>query len=86
VKVNADGGSASVRVSTTSGCAWTATSNNAWIIVTSGSSGTASGTVTFSVSGNQNNKRNGSLTVAGRNVKVEQDESDDDDDDDDDDD
>lgn len=72
--VSAAGGSASVSVSTTSACAWTASSNTAWITITSGSSGTGNGTVTFSVARNDGKKRNGSLTVAGRNARVEQDD------------
>jgi hypothetical protein len=42
--------------------------------VTSGAIGTGNGTVTFNVSSNDGKKRTGSVTVAERNVKIEQDE------------
>src|SRR6185503_14084948 len=41
----ANGGTGSVTVTTTNGCSWTATSNAAWILITSGISGSSSGTV-----------------------------------------
>jgi hypothetical protein len=71
-KVNKDGGTLSVTVSTDSGCAWTAASNTSWIAIISGASGTGDGTVTFNVEKNDGKKRTGTLTVAGRNAKVEQ--------------
>lgn len=69
---NAPGGTGTVAVTTSSGCAWTATSNDAWITVTSGASGTGNGAVTFSVAPNTGRDRKGNLTVAGRNVSVDQ--------------
>jgi hypothetical protein len=48
-------------------------SNDSWITVTSGASGTGNGTVTFSYTANTGNRdREGTLTVAGRNATVEQ--------------
>ena len=72
VEVDAPGGTGSIAVSTMSGCAWTASSDDSWITITSGSSGTGSGTVTYSVARNDGRSRDGSLTVAGRNFRVEQ--------------
>lgn len=67
------GGTASVSVTTTSGCTWTATSSVTWITVTAGSSGTGSGTVTYSVgAANATAERSGTLTVAGQLVTVSQ--------------
>ena len=64
---------ATVSVSTASGCMWTATSNTSWITITSGASGTGSGTVQFDVQANPGKKkRSGTLTVAGRTAKVDQ--------------
>src|SRR4029079_11084830 len=60
------GGAASVTVTTTSGCAWTATSNAAWLTVTSGASGTGNGSVGFSIAANTGAARSGTLTVAGQ--------------------
>src|SRR5262249_16466603 len=49
VTAAAAGGPKTVAVSTTNGCAWTATSNSSWLTITSGSSGSGSGTVAFTV-------------------------------------
>ncbi len=65
------GGTRTTTVTTTSGCAWTAKSNTSWITVTSGSSGTSSGPVTFTVAANTaTSPRTGTLTVAGQTVTV----------------
>jgi hypothetical protein len=66
------GGTGSVAVNTTDNCAWTAVSNDPWITITSGASGTGDGTVTFNVAVNTGRNRKGSMTVAGRNAEVEQ--------------
>jgi C1A family cysteine protease len=66
-------GSGSVTVTTQSGCAWTAASNAGWITVTSGASGTANGTVNYSVTQNTGAKsRTGTLTIAGKTFNVTQ--------------
>jgi len=70
----ANGGSGSVSVSTTAGCTWAASSNNNWIHVTSGSSGTGSGTVNYSIDANSGNSRTGTMTVAGRTFTATQSE------------
>ncbi len=63
----------SVAVSTTSGCAWSASSNASWIGITSGSSGSGSGTVSYTVAVNATSSpRTGTLTVAGQTVTVTQ--------------
>jgi hypothetical protein len=72
VKIGSAGGTGSINVSTTSGCAWTASSGESWITITSGASGTGNGTVGFTVAKNTGKKRNGELTIAGRVAKVEQ--------------
>jgi hypothetical protein len=86
-RVGRGGGTETIDVSTSSGCAWTASSNSSWITITSGSSGTGSGTVRFSYTRNESrNDRSGTLTVAGRTATVLQNGggggNDDDDDDD----
>ena len=45
----AGGGAASVAVTTTSGCAWTASESLTWVTITSGGSGTGNGTVNYTV-------------------------------------
>lgn len=58
-------GSSSVAVTTTTGCTWSAVSNDAWLTVTSSSSGTGSGTVSYSIDANTAlTSRIGTLTVA----------------------
>jgi len=70
--VPAPGGSGSVGVTAASGCAWTATSNAAWITVTAGSAGDGNGTVAFAVAANSGAARTGTLTVAGQTFRVDQ--------------
>ena len=62
----------SVSVSVASGCAWTASSNVAWVTVTSGASGTGNGAVVFSVAANPGSVRTGTITVAGQTFTVTQ--------------
>ena len=64
--ISAAGGGLSVAVTTLSGCAWSAVSNAPWIAVSNGASGSASATVTLSVSGNAGAAREGTVTVAGQ--------------------
>ena len=66
------GGTGSVDVTTQSGCAWTATSNDSWIHITSGSSGTGSGTVNYSVDENTGSARTGTITIANETFTVTQ--------------
>ena len=68
------GGSHSAAVTTTSGCDWTGVSNSTnWITVTSGSSGTGDGTVTYNVAARTSaSSRTGTLTIAGQTVTVTQ--------------
>ncbi|MCX5886549.1 MAG: DUF1566 domain-containing protein [Proteobacteria bacterium] len=67
------GGTGTVRVTTQSGCNWTATSNASWINITSGNSGSGNGTVYYSVSANATaDSRTGTITVAENSFTVEQ--------------
>jgi hypothetical protein len=59
-------------VSAVNGCTWTAASNDSWITVTSGTIGNGNGTVGFTVLANQSNVRNGTLTIAGQTLTVQQ--------------
>ncbi|MEK7409400.1 MAG: S8 family serine peptidase [Acidobacteriota bacterium] len=66
-------GTGTVTVTTASGCAWSAVSNASWITVTSGASGTGSGTVGYSVAANPaTTSRTGTLTIAGQTFTVTQ--------------
>jgi hypothetical protein len=69
----AAGGSGAVAVTTNfASCAWTAVSNAAWLIVTSGASGAGAGTVAFVVADNPGEPRTGTLTAAGETFTVTQ--------------
>ena len=67
------GGPGSFSISTSSGCTWTAASNNSWITITSGSPGNGNGTVNYSVSENTGtSSRSGTITAAGKTYTVGQ--------------
>ncbi len=63
-----------VGVSAPAGCGWTASSNDPWITVRSGQSGSGNGLVLFSVASNQGSgsPRTGTLTIAGQTFTVTQ--------------
>ncbi len=70
------GGSGTVNVTTTQGCAWTAVSNAGFIMITAGASGTGSGMVSFTVVVNTSpSVRTGTMTIAGQTFTVIQDAS-----------
>jgi hypothetical protein len=66
--VGAAGGGGNISVTTSPGCTWEAVSQNpSFIIVTSGASGSGSGTVNYTGAA-----RNGTITVAGQTFTVQQ--------------
>lgn len=69
----ASGGPLAVDVVTVTGCAWTAATNDSWVRVTSGQSGSASGTVGLMISSNSGGRRIGHVTIAGHDFSVAQD-------------
>lgn len=66
------GGSGTIAVGAQAGCAWTAVSHVPWVTVTSGASGSGSGTTQFAVAANNGGSRTGTLTVAGQTFTVTQ--------------
>jgi len=75
VRFSEAGGTATVTVATSSGCAWTAVSNTSFITVTSGASGNGNGSVTFTVPGvgfGTPLSRTGILAIADQTVTVNQ--------------
>jgi sugar lactone lactonase YvrE len=64
--------SGSVAVTAPGGCAWTAASNASFLSVTSGASGSGSGSVRYSVAPNPGASRTGTLTIAGQTFSVTQ--------------
>ena len=70
---NQPGGEGSVTVSTSVGCNWTAVSNAPWITISSGDSGSGSGTVNYIVRDNMTGSpRQGTMTIAGLTFTVVQ--------------
>jgi hypothetical protein len=61
-----------VSVTTPSGCAWTAVSNDSFVTVTAGASGSGNGTVTYSVSAMPGSLqgRTGTITIGGQTFTV----------------
>ena len=60
-------------VITTAACGWTATSNVAWITISSGSSGYGDGTVRYAVAANSSgSSRSGTLTIQNQTFTVSQ--------------
>lgn len=71
--VAATGGTSTVAVTAGTGCAWTATSNAAFITITSGATSTGNGTVAYTVAANTlGTARTGTLTIAGQTITVNQ--------------
>lgn len=70
VSVGATGGAGTVAVTAPAGCAWTAMSNSTFVSITTVSSGTGNGVVTYSVSANTGAERSGTITVAAQTFTV----------------
>src|SRR6266853_1777854 len=68
----AAGGTQSVNVIASSGCAWTAASNAGFLSINSGTPGTGNGTVSYQVTANSGAARSGTLTIAGLTFTVMQ--------------
>jgi hypothetical protein len=67
------GGAGTVGLTTSAGCSWTAVSNAAWIIISSNSSGSGTGTVSYSVTSNPtSSSRIATLTIGGKSFTVNQ--------------
>ena len=71
--LSAKAASASVRVKTKPGCAWTASSSESWLTITSGESGTGTGSVKYSAEANTvTSSRMGTITIAEQAFTVTQ--------------
>jgi glucose/arabinose dehydrogenase len=66
--------SGTITVTAEPGCTWSAVSNDSWITITDGASGTGNGTVRYSVAAytGKPRNRNGSMNVAGQTFSVKQ--------------
>lgn len=66
------GANGQVRVSTSNDCAWTATTDASWILLTSPVSGSGNGAVTFVVEANNASERTGHIVIGGQPSTVTQ--------------
>src|SRR4029077_18075913 len=66
------GGTGSVTVTAPVGCTWTATTNAAWIAVTTGANGNGSGSVAYSVGANAGAARTGVLLIGAQSFTINQ--------------
>jgi hypothetical protein len=68
-----DGGTGTIAVTTTAGCAWTASSSAPWVIITAPGPNTGSGAAAYRVEANlAPPERTASITVAGRTATITQ--------------
>ena len=72
VRVDAGASIERIDVRVANGCSWTAVSNAPWIRVAVGGSGSGDGTVVLAISENDDDRRIGTVTVAGQTVTVNQ--------------
>jgi hypothetical protein len=69
----AEDGTGAIRVTTASGCTWTAVVSATWIRLTSGGSGDGSGTVNYAIDANTTTSlRTATITIAGQTFTVTQ--------------
>ena len=70
------GGTASVTVTAGEGCPWTVVSNDSWVNISNGNSGTGNGTIMYQVPANSAGGRAATLTISGPsasfNYRIEQ--------------
>ncbi len=66
------GGTGTITVTASSGCAWSASTGVSWATISSGASGTGSGTVSYSVAANTGSARTAAFTVAGKTFSISQ--------------
>ena len=71
-EVEAGGGAGIFEVNTAENCPWTAASNDAWVHVTAGRTGSGEGAVNFTVDPNPGPARTGSIVAGGRLFTVSQ--------------
>jgi sugar lactone lactonase YvrE len=66
------GGTGNVPVTAAAGCGWRAVSNDGWITIASGASGSGNGKVGYTIAANTGAQRAGTITVAGQTFTVTQ--------------
>ncbi len=68
----ASAGLGTLTMTAPSGCTWTAVSNSNWITISSGASGSGTGSAAFSVAANTGAARNGSISIGGQTINISQ--------------
>jgi hypothetical protein len=71
IDAGAEGGGASVVLTATAGCLWTAVASESWIRVLT-PNGTGSGTVNLDIASNSSDVRHAFVTIAGQRVNITQ--------------
>src|SRR4029077_3034790 len=66
------GGTGSVTVTAPAGCVWTVVSSQPWLAVTSASSGSGNGPVSYSVAASFSGSRSATLTIGGQTFTLSQ--------------
>jgi hypothetical protein len=69
---SSQGAEADLTITTHDGCVWSAVSQVPWITVTAGASSAGTGVVTLSIGANATPPRQGTVSVAGQTVSIEQ--------------
>lgn len=72
LQIGGQGGPSVITVAAGTGCAWTATANEPWLSIATGSSGSGNGAVTATAVANPGPQRTGTLIVAGQSIGVTQ--------------
>ncbi|MBA2494337.1 MAG: Ig-like domain-containing protein [Acidobacteria bacterium] len=70
--ISVSGGTGSVNITAPSGCSWTASANQTFVTITSGSSGSSNGTINYSVAANTGSARSATITIAGQIFTIQQ--------------
>ena len=70
--ISSDGGAGSFTVTAPSGCPWTALSNQSWLDVTAGASGSGNGTVSYSAGVSAGALRSATISLGGQTFGVTQ--------------
>jgi hypothetical protein len=70
--LGAGGGGGTFAVAAADGCGWSAVSNETWLQVTGGGSGTGNGTVSFAADPNSGPERTGAIAIQGLSFVLQQ--------------
>ena len=72
INFSTNGGNGSFNLTSGAGCAFEAVSNNSFITINSGASGTGNGTILFTIAANTGAARTGTITIGGQTLTANQ--------------